>query len=247
MNAYSKKIVVITGATSGIGEATARVFAKEGANLVLIGRNREKGKELVLKIESMNGNAEFYCCDVSDESSVKEMALYIKSKYGKVDVLFNNAGVMLPSCEIENMSIEDWKKTFEINVDGIFYVSRYVKELLLGCGGCIINNASIAGMHSYVVGKSYAYSASKAAVIQFSRQMAKNYAEYGVRVNCICPGIIDTPILGDRDRQIYAERIPLGYVGNPEDVANVISFLASDSAKYITGVVLPVDGGVSLS
>lgn len=247
MNVYNKKIVVITGATSGIGEATAKLFAKEGANLVLIGRNKEKGAGLVQQIVSMNGSAEFYCCDVSDENSVKEMALYIKNKYGRVDVLFNNAGVMLPSYEIENMPIEDWKKTFEINVNGIFFVSRYIKELLLGCGGCIINNASIAGMHSYVVGRSYAYSASKAAVIQFSRQMAKNYAEYGVRVNCICPGIIDTPILGDRDRQVYAERIPLGYVGVPEDIANVVSFLASDSAKYITGVVLPVDGGVALS
>ena len=194
----------------------------------------------------MKGVADFYCCDVSDENAVKEMSLYIKDKYGKVDVLFNNAGVMLPSCEIENMPIEDWKKTFDINVDGMFYVSKYLKDMLISCRGCMINNASIAGMHSYIVGRSYAYSASKAAVIQFSRQMAINYAEYGVRVNCICPGIIDTPILGDRDRKIYAERIPLGYVGKPEDIANVVGFLASNSANYITGVVLPIDGGVAI-
>lgn len=101
-------------------------------------------------------------------------------------------------------------------------------------------------MHSYVTGRSYAYSASKSAVIQFTRQMAKNYAPDGIRVNSVCPGIIDTPILGDRDRKVYAERIPLGYVGNPEDVANVVVFLASKKASYLTGVVLPVDGGVSI-
>ena len=103
-------------------------------------------------------------------------------------------------------------------------------------------NASIAGMQSYAAGRSYAYSASKAAVIQFSRQMAKNYASDGVRVNCICPGIIETPILGERNRADYAERIPLGYIGSPDDVANAVSFLASKDAEYITGAVLPVDG-----
>ena len=107
-------------------------------------------------------------------------------------------------------------------------------------------NASIAGMQSYAAGRSYAYSASKAAVIQFSRQMAKNYASDGVRVNCICPGIIETPILGERNRADYAERIPLGYIGSPDDVANAVSFLASKDAEYITGAVLPVDGGGSI-
>lgn len=128
----------------------------------------------------------------------------------------------------------------------MFYVIKHFKPLLFCCKGCIINNASIAGMHSYIAGRSYAYSASKAAVIQFTRQMALNYAEEGVRVNCICPGIIDTPILGTRNREEYAQRIPLGYIGKPEDVANVVSFLASEQASYLTGVVLPVDGGVQL-
>ena len=161
-------------------------------------------------------------------------------------MLFNNAGIMLDSKEIERLPGDEWHKTFSTNIDSIFYVTKYLKMLLVQSKGCIINNASIAGMHSYVAGRSYAYSASKAAVIQFTRQMAMNYAEEGVRVNCICPGIIDTPILGDRDRKVYAERIPLGYVGQPECVADVVYFLASNEARYITGAVIPVDGGASL-
>jgi meso-butanediol dehydrogenase/(S,S)-butanediol dehydrogenase/diacetyl reductase len=247
MKLFDNKVVVITGATSGIGAATAKLFAQEGAEVILVGRNAEKGNKLVYDIHTDGGKAAFIRCDVSKEDDVRHLALELNEKYQRVDVLFNNAGIMPPSTEIEKMPVDDWKKTFEINIDGMFYVTRYLKKLIFSCKGTIINNASIAGMHSYVTGRSYAYSASKAAVIQFSRQMAKNYAEEGIRVNCICPGIIDTPILGDRDRKKYAKRIPLGYVGQPEDVANVIAFLASDKASYLTGVVLPVDGGGGLS
>ena len=246
MGQFDNKVVVITGATSGIGEATAKQFAEESGTVVLLGRNLTKGKKIVSDIISQGGKASFIRCDVTDECSVKEAAEKVEIEFKKVDVLFNNAGVMLPSKEIENTEIEDWKKTFEVNLDGVFYVTRNFKKLIYKCKGCIINNASIAGMHSYVTGRSYAYSASKSAVIQFTRQMAKNYASDGIRVNCICPGIIDTPILGDRDRKVYAERIPLGYVGKPEDVANVVVFLASEKASYLTGVVLPVDGGGAL-
>lgn len=246
MKEFTNNVVVITGATSGIGTNTAIEFAKEGSKVILVGRNSKKGLSIIESIRSDGGTAEFYQCDVSVEEDVQQFAAYIEKKYNCVDVLFNNAGVMFPSTEIDKMSVDDWKKSFDINVDGVFLVTKYLKRLIFSSRGTIINNASIAGMQSYAVGRSYAYSASKAAIIQFSRQMAKNYAEEGVRVNCICPGIIDTPILGDRDRKIYAERIPLGYVGKPEDVAKVVLFLASDAASYLTGVVLPIDGGVSI-
>ena len=166
--------------------------------------------------------------------------------YGGIDILYNNAGVMLPSMEVERMPVEEWRQTFDINITGYFLVTRYAKPYLLKSKGVILNNASIAGLQHYAAGRSYAYSASKAAVIQFSHQMAKNYGEDGIRVNCICPGIIDTPILGARDRRVYAERIPLGKVGTPEAVAKVALFLVSDDAAYLTGVVLPIDGGASL-
>ena len=190
--------------------------------------------------EELIGCSERYCLDCINNSGSLEF------EKGKVDVLFNNAGIMFDSKEIERLPGDEWHQTFSTNIDSIFYVTKYLKMLLIQSKGCIINNASIAGMHSYVAGRSYAYSASKAAVIQFTRQMAMNYAEEGVRVNCICPGIIDTPILGDRDRKVYAERIPLGYVGQPECVADVVYFLASNEARYITGAVIPVDGGAAL-
>ena len=246
MYLFEGKTIVITGATSGIGNATAKAFAKDGAAVLLIGRNKEKGEALVEEIIDFGGDAHFFQCDVSDEQDVKKLVSDISQQYDHIDVLFNNAGIMPPSAEIEKISAEDWKNTFETNMDGIFYVTRNLKKFIFACRGCIINNASIAGMHSYVTGRSYAYSASKSAVIQFSRQMAKNYAESGVRVNCICPGIIDTPILGGRDRKVYSERIPLGYVGRPEEVANVVVFLASEQASYITGAVIPIDGGVHI-
>ena len=247
MSCLGNKNIVITGATSGIGEAVALALtqATSGA-LALIGRNVERGKALEMRIADMGRKAVFIPCDVSVKEDVEAMAEQVRTELGQVDVLFNNAGVMLPSMEIERMPPEDWQKTFDINIRGMFYVTRSLKPLMVKCKGCIINNGSIAGLQSYVIGRSYAYSASKAAVIQFSRQMAKNYGPEGIRVNCICPGIIDTPILGDRDRVTLAERIPLGRVGRPEDVANVVVFLASDDAAYLTGVVLPVDGGVAI-
>lgn len=247
---FTDKVVVITGATSGIGCETAKQFAKMGAKLFVVGRNEQRGQQLVSDINGLNikswGGVSFKQCDVSNADSVRALAGEISRETDHIDVLFNNAGVMLPSCEIERMPIEDWKESFEINVNGIFYTTRFLKPMVFKEKGTIINNASIVGMHSYVIGRSYAYSASKAAVIQYTRQLAKNYAEDGIRVNCICPGIIDTPILGDRDRSVYAERIPLGYVGKPLDVAKVVLFLASDEASYITGAVIPIDGGVSL-
>lgn len=246
MKKFNEKVALITGATSGIGEAAAKMFAAHGASVVLVGRNKEKGSKLEQEIIQKGQNAYFIACDVSKEEDVTEMVNKAVKKYKKIDILFNNAGVMLPSCEIERMPVDDWKKSIDINLTGCFLVSRYVKPYLIKEKGTIINNASIAGLQHYAAGRSYAYSASKAAIIQFSHQMAKNYGEEGVRVNCICPGIIDTPILGDRDRSVYAQRVPLKRLGTPDDVAKIVLFLASDDAEYLTGVVLPVDGGVSL-
>lgn len=246
MKRFENKVVLITGATSGIGEGTARAFAKEHASVVLVGRNTEKGLKIEQEIISDGGKALFVKCDISKENEVKSMVEKAIEKYNKIDILFNNAGVMLQSMEIERMPLEDWQKTIDINLTGTFLVSKYVKPYIVKEKGNIINNASIAGLQYYAAGRSYAYSASKAAVIQFSHQMAKNYGEEGVRVNCICPGIVDTPILGDRDRSVYAERVPLGHLATPEDIAKSVLFLASDDANYLTGVVLPIDGGVSL-
>ncbi|MFR4128788.1 MAG: SDR family NAD(P)-dependent oxidoreductase [Roseburia inulinivorans] len=242
-----KKVAIVTGATSGIGEAIAKILAQNGADVVIAGRREERGKIVEAEINNENiGKALYVSCDITQEDDVKNLVQKTIDHFGKIDILVNNAGVMLPSMEVERMPVEEWKKTFDINVNGLFYMCKYAKPFLLQSKGVILNNASIAGMQSYAAGRSYAYSASKAAVIQFSHQMAMNYGEEGIRVNTICPGIIDTDILGDRDRSIYAERVPLGRVGTPEDVAKVVLFLVSDDAAYLTGVVLPIDGGVTL-
>lgn len=240
------RTALITGATSGIGAAVAKRLAKEGCKVALAGRNREKGSTLEQEIISNGGTACYISCDVSREDEVSALVERTAGNFGGIDILFNNAGVMLPSMEIERMPVEDWLESFSINVNGYFLVTRRAKPYLLQSRGVIVNNASIAGMHSYAMGRSYAYSASKAAVIQFSRQMAKNYGEEGIRVNCICPGIVQTPILHGRDPKLYEDRIPLGRVAQPEDVAKVVAFLVSDEAAYLTGVVLPVDGGAVL-
>lgn len=240
------KVALVTGATSGIGAATARRLAEEGCKIALAGRSEDKGCALEEEIKAKGGTAAYIPCDVSQEKEVAALIEKTVKIFGGIDILFNNAGVMLPSMEIERMPVEDWEETFSINVNGFFLVARYAKPYLLKSRGVIVNNASIAGMHSYAMGRSYAYSASKAAVIQFSRQMAKNYGEEGVRVNCICPGIVETPILHGRDPKLYEDRIPLGRVARPEDVAKVVAFLVSDEAAYLTGVVLPVDGGASI-
>ena len=246
MKKIKNKVALVTGATSGIGEACAKLFAEHGAKVVLSGRNTEKGKNIEREICEKGGDAKFINCDISNEEQVIKLISSTIETYNALDILFNNAGTMLPSMEIERMPVSEWRNTFDINVTGYFLVTRYAKEYLLNSKGVILNNASIAGMHSYSAGRSYAYSASKAAVIQFSHQMAKNYAKDGIRVNCICPGIIKTPILGERDLKLYAERVPLGRIGMPDEVAKAALFLVSDDASYMTGVVLPVDGGVSL-
>jgi NAD(P)-dependent dehydrogenase (short-subunit alcohol dehydrogenase family) len=246
MDKLEGKVTIVTGGTSGIGAGCAELFSQNGAITVIVGRNDENGLKIESRIREAGGSAKYIHCDVTVESDVKQMTNTVAVEFGKIDILVNNAGVMLPSVEIERLDYQDWKRTIDVNVNGYFLVTKYAKPYLLQSKGVILNNASIAGMHSYAIGRSYAYSASKAAIIQFTRMMAKNYAEEGIRVNCISPGIILTPILHGRDPKIYEERIPMKRVGTPEDVAKVALFLVSDESAYLTGVNIPIDGGTSL-
>ena len=246
MKKLENKVAIITGGTSGIGESCAKAFAENGASVIITGRNKNKGLEVEKKINNFGGCAKYIYCDVTVEEEVKKLIEKTVEYFNGIDILFNNAGVFLPSLELDRLEFDSWNQTFKVNTDGYFLVTKYVMPYLLKSKGVILNNASIAGMQSYARGCSYAYSASKAAVIQFSRMLAKNYARDGVRVNCICPGIIETPILHDCDLRMYAERIPMGRVGVPEDVSKVAVFLVSNDAAYLTGIVIPVDGGASI-
>lgn len=243
---FKGKIVIVTGATSGIGTSTSIMFADEGASVILIGRNSERGEEIADTINKVgNGTAEFFQCDVSEENEVIKLRTAIGMKYDHIDVLFNNAGIFVTS-DLNHLKIEDWERTFHTNVNGVMFMTKHFLDLLINCHGNIINNASVSGLDSFTSGpKNYMYGASKAAQVKFSKLCALNYAA-NIRVNIICPGIIDTDIYLNRDFSRFDGVIPMGYIAKPEAVAKVVLFLASEDADYITGAVLPIDGGMSL-
>lgn len=239
------KLALITGATSGIGESCARVFALEGAEVIIVGRNQQNGSRIERSINERGGRARYIQCDVSNEKEIIRLKNIVKEDYGRLDILINNAGILLLD-ELEDFSEDDWQNTYDVNVKGYFLVTKHFIQLLRKAKGVIINDASVTGLPSFISGrKSYAYSSSKAAVIQFTKLCALNYAKE-VRVNCVCPGIVDTPIYTNRDFSRFEDKIPMGRVAQSDEIAKVILFLASADAAYITGVALPVDGGMSI-
>ncbi len=243
---FQNKNVIITGATSGIGKAAALAFADEGASVILIGRNEERAASITQEINQKGvGSAAYFLCDVSSDEEVRKTRLSIGQKYSSIDVLFNNAGIFKTQ-DLEHMDGNEWSLSFNTNVGGVMYMTKSFIDILSASGGCIINNASVAGLDSYTNGKkSYMYASSKAALIKFSKLCALNYAGK-VRVNVICPGIIDTEIYTNRDFTRFLPGIPMGYVADVQAVTGTVLFLASEEAAYITGAVLPVDGGMSL-
>lgn len=245
MEKLKGKVALITGGTSGIGACIAKVFASEGAQVVVSGRNCERGERIAREIRESGLGGNFYSCDTMNEEDIIRLVEQFEKDYGNLDVLVNNAGVFL-TAPLEEMSESDFQKTFDVNVKGYFLITKYFLPLLKKRGGAILNNASVAGMPSFIDGKgAYMYASSKAAVIQFTKLCAKNYAP-DIRVNCICPGVVDTPIFMNRDFSRFQGKIPLGRVAQPEEIAKTALFLVSDDATYITGAVLPVDGGMSL-
>ncbi len=245
MNKLAGKIALITGATSGIGESLSLAMAQEGANVILVGRNIDRGREVEEKIKKQGGECAFFSCDIIEEENVVKLKEQMREKYGRINILVNNAGVFL-TAPIELTEEKDWKTSFDTNVKGAFLMTKHFISLLAENEGVILNNSSVAGMPSFVDGKgAYMYSASKAAVIQFTKLCAKNYAKK-VRVNCICPGVVDTPIFTNRDFSRFDDKIPMGRVAKPEEIAKAALFLVSEDAAYITGAVLPVDGGMSI-
>lgn len=245
MNRLDGKIAVITGATSGMGEASAKRFAKAGAVVVVAGRNEERGKAVEADICGKGQEAVYFHLDVSDEEEVKGFVKRVIDKYYKIDILFNNAGIFPATPPLEQMETSVWDEIMDINATSMFRLTKYMMPYLEESRGVILNNASVAGMQSFASGKTYAYSASKAAVIQFTRMIAKVYGAK-VRANCICPGVIDTPIFINRDFSRYHDSIPMHRVGTAEEVAKTANFLVSEDASYINGAVLTIDGGMSI-
>lgn len=241
MSKLQGKVAVITGGVSGIGAATARLFAEEGAKLVLVDMNEEKGQEFSQELVDKGYDVTFIKANVTSEDDVKNIFTTALDKFNKVDILFNNAGIgaVTPT---EELSFADWRKTVSVDLDGVFLVAQAaIKEFLKADGGVIVNTASMYGW----VGSpgSAAYNAAKAGVINFTRSIGLEYAERNIRVNALCPGFIETPILGETDRDFLTNATPMKRLGQPEEMAKAVLFMASDDSSFMTGNSLIVDGG----
>ena len=245
-----EKVAVVTGAASGIGQATAELFAEMGAEVALIDINESAGIDTEKKIKKSGGKAKFFLCDVTSVLKCKKTVDAICKEYGKIDILFNNAGVIKRK-DVVNLNEEEWDKVMDVNLKGVYLLSHYVVPVMIkNNGGCIINTGSGWGVKGGQ--NAVAYCASKGGVVNMTRAMAIDLGEYGIRVNCVCPGDIDTPLLRDEAHQLgvdenefmrEAANRPINRVGSPIDVAYAVLFLVSDLSSWITGSILVVDGG----
>ena len=244
------KVALITGGTSGIGEAVASLFAREGAKIAITGRNETRGHAVTAHILESGGRAIFVRTDVRHAAECKRAVDATLDSFGRLDILFNNAGVFYPQTTLE-CSEEEWDLQIDINLKGTFLMSKYALEPMIARGGgVIINNSSGWGL----VGgdKAVAYCASKGGLVLLTKAMAIDHGRQGIRVNCICPGDVDTPMLPEDARRrglewktylAGCENRPMGRIGTPEEIAKAVLFLASDDSSFMTGAALVVDGG----
>jgi len=241
------KVAVITGAAGGIGRAVALRFAREGAALVLADIDEDGGRALA---QSLSDKAHFVRTDATDDAQVRAMIDAAREKFGRVDILVNNAGLPGDDAAFTEVGNELWNRTLAVNLTGTFFAMRAaIPAMVAAGGGSIVNNASVLGLVGFA--NHAAYSASKGGVIALTREAAVEYGSKGVRVNCICPGFIETPmiagakantaILGAMLKVLH----PLGRLGRAEEIAELALFLASAQSSFMTGAVIPVDGGFS--
>jgi NAD(P)-dependent dehydrogenase (short-subunit alcohol dehydrogenase family) len=244
---FSNRVVLITGGNRGIGLAAARLFAKEGAKVMLFARDQAKGKSEAETIP----NAGFIQGDVTKAEDCQRAVEETVRSFGGLDILVNCAGIIYRNRTVEQTLEDEWDATFDVNVKGTFLMCKYAMPALRERNGCIVNMSSYVGLVGFR--GAAAYAASKAAIINLTRSMALDHAREGVRVNAVCPGSVDTEMIhaawekfGDVDeaRRLWAEKHPMGRIAQPDEVAQAILFLASDEASFITGTALAVDGGI---
>ncbi|KRO00602.1 SDR family NAD(P)-dependent oxidoreductase [Companilactobacillus kimchiensis] len=250
MENFTGKVVIVTGARTGIGLSAATLFAKAGASVVLAGRHEPKkeAEELV----QQGYKAASFQCDVSNETDVKNMVDFTVKKFGHLDFAYNNAGIQSPATKTEDLSLDEYNQVLDINLKGVFLSMKYeLKQMSKqGSKGAIVNCSSMGGLVG-IAGRS-AYHASKHGVLGMTKSSALEYAQDGIRINAVCPGIIHTPMVDRMDStekdamDDLIKEIPIGRLAHPEEVAKVVLFLCSDDASYIIGQGISVDGGYTI-
>jgi NAD(P)-dependent dehydrogenase (short-subunit alcohol dehydrogenase family) len=244
------KVAIVTGGAAGIGEASCRLFAREGARVACVDRDRAGAERVCAEIRNAGHKAHAFACDVAEEEDVQRTVEQILARFGRVDILFNNAGIVAGG-RIHEMTTESWDRSFAVNVRSMFLFARAViPGFLQQGGGVILNTSSCTALRSVI--DRTAYSATKSAVLSITRSMALDYAKDKIRVNCLCPGTVDTPSLHERlgdspeKWEQFIARQPLGRLGIAEEIAQAALYLVSDDAGYVTGTAFQIDGGMSL-
>ncbi len=243
------KVVLITGGGTGIGRACAQLMAAEGWRVAVMGRRLEFLESTVAEIEAEGGQALAISGSVGVEADVESCVRNVMQRFGKIDVLVNNAGITGSGTPVHELSNEVWQQVLNINLTGVFYMTRAVLPVMMKSGGgSIVNVSSISGLVSFL--SDAAYSAAKAGVIMFTKHVAIEYASHRIRCNCVCPAVVRTPMVEPfiPDAQVEEavnQMHPLGRTAAPGEIARAIMYLASDDAGFVTGAVLTIDGGVS--
>ena len=241
------KVALVTGGSRGIGFAIAKILSENGATVVITSKNSEKIKQAEAKISNSFG----ITCDIKKKNEVQNVLNQTIKKFGKLDILVNNAGIFPKIKLLHKIEEEEWNEVLDVNLTGQFRFTKEAIPHLQKTSGCIINISSDAGLKAYQGFNADAYSASKAALIVLTKCWALEYAKNKIRVNCICPGVVDTdmtkPFLkNQKDIEFMNNEHPLGRIGQPEEIGKSVLYFASDDALWITGAILTVDGGESI-
>lgn len=243
------KVILVTGGSTGIGRATAQILARDGATVVIADLQDAEGARTLESIKDSGGKAEYQHVDVSDYAAVRVLVSGIAARHGGLDCAFNNAGIEGPTAKIMDLAIEDWQRVIAINLTGVYICMKCELEQMLKQkrGGAIVNTASAAGLIG--IPGAAAYNSAKHGVVGLTKTVALEYARANIRVNAVCPGFIETPMLDRvtdasvKIREQLIGTVPLRRVAQPHEIGDAVAWLMSDKSSYVTGVALPVDGG----
>ncbi len=238
------KIAIVTGGSRGIGRATASILAKEGARVVITAKDQTRLEKTARE------SASFVAIpgDVRKDLEVQNVVRKTIERFGKIDILVNNAGIFPKVKPLHEISENEWNEVIDVNLNGQYRFTKAVIPHMMKNGGCIVNVSSDAGLKSFANFEADAYSASKAALILLTKAWAVEYAKYKIRVNCVCPGIVETDmtrpyLVSESDRAMATAEYPIGRIGSPGDVAKAILYFVSEDSSWVTGAILPIDGG----